>query len=174
MTPITFEDVLGEKEFKRLVYFAYRKLNIKLPNKFVHSFEDLLHEVRVSIFQDMRMRKHALATTTIIVNHTRFVLFGHGVSKKKQLTIEQKIPLDEFVTRDQTDRQRRENRLTLVNQIINTLSPRYREIIRLRMNGRKLHEIGSQFNLSKERVRQIESRAIAQIKEKIREKQDEL
>lgn len=57
-----------------------------------------------------------------------------------------------------------------VRNLLSNLSPRERKIIRLRFgieNGeqKSLSEIGNVFGLSKERVRQLESRALYRLKQ---------
>ena len=63
-----------------------------------------------------------------------------------------------------------------VNLVLNTLEPREKEIIKLRYgigipNPQTLEEVGKQFNLTKERIRQIEAKALNKLRNPARTRQ---
>ncbi|MCL2771515.1 MAG: sigma-70 family RNA polymerase sigma factor, partial [Firmicutes bacterium] len=63
----------------------------------------------------------------------------------------------------------------LLNDAINTLTPREQSVIKLRyglVDGRQrtLEEVGNQFNVTRERIRQIEAKALKKLKQPNRSK----
>ncbi|MBM3846731.1 MAG: RNA polymerase sigma factor RpoD/SigA [Verrucomicrobia bacterium] len=63
----------------------------------------------------------------------------------------------------------------LVNEVLNTLNQRERDILRLRFGltgdeERSLEEIGAQFGLTRERIRQIQERALYKLRLRIEER----
>ena len=69
-----------------------------------------------------------------------------------------------------------ENLLEDVRKMLNQLNPKEKDVLIMRYgldnNGQKktLDEIGSRYNVSRERIRQIETRAIAKLKKMCRNK----
>ena len=60
-----------------------------------------------------------------------------------------------------------------INSVLKSLAPREEEVIRLRFglkDGRchTLEEVGSEFNVTRERIRQIEAKAIRKLRHPIR------
>lgn len=81
----------------------------------------------------------------------------------QEITADTRIEIPDVSVEKQMMRQHVRNLLT-------TLSPKERRIIRLRFgiedgNQKSLSEIGNLFGLSKERVRQLESRALYRLKQ---------
>lgn len=62
--------ILDRPDFNNIVKFALKRFRLKSPL----NIEDLSHEVKVSIFSNMRNREVPLAETTIICYHTRWVV----------------------------------------------------------------------------------------------------
>ena len=57
--------------------------------------------------------------------------------------------------------------VALLREALAELDPRYRDVVESRMNGDGLREIAERLGVSKERVRQIEKRALGQIRERM-------
>ena len=62
-----------------------------------------------------------------------------------------------------------------LNEVLNTLNERERDVLRLRFGlvdgkARTLEEVGSQFNVTRERIRQIEAKALRKLKHPTRSK----
>ena len=62
-----------------------------------------------------------------------------------------------------------------LNEVLNTLNERERDVLRLRFGlvdgkARTLEEVGSQFNVTRERIRQIEAKALRQLRHPSRSK----
>ena len=62
-----------------------------------------------------------------------------------------------------------------LNEVLNTLNERERDVLRLRFGlvdgkARTLEEVGSQFNVTRERIRQIEAKALRKLRNPVRSK----
>lgn len=62
-----------------------------------------------------------------------------------------------------------------LNEVLNTLNERERDVLRLRFGlvdgkARTLEEVGSQFNVTRERIRQIEAKALRKLRHPSRSK----
>ena len=62
-----------------------------------------------------------------------------------------------------------------IDEVLNTLAPRERDVIKLRFgleDGRchTLEEVGLQFNVTRERIRQIEAKALRKLRHPVRSK----
>ena len=73
----------------------------------------------------------------------------------------------EFLVVDDDNNVDRDDELQLVRSLIDELGERERTVLERRMAGEALHIIGHDMALSKERVRQIESLAIRQLRERL-------
>jgi len=54
-----------------------------------------------------------------------------------------------------------------VNQLLSCLTDKERYVLKKRMNGMTCRKIGSEFNISRQRIQQIQTRAIAKLKEQV-------
>ena len=60
-----------------------------------------------------------------------------------------------------------------INQVLSTLSPREEAVLRLRFGledgrSRTLEEVGQRFNVTRERIRQIEAKALRRLRQPVR------
>lgn len=80
--------------------------------------------------------------------------------------------MDFDVTDEDVDVESEANRRQLkclVNSILGELPDRDRDILKRRMNGETLREVGEAWGICRERVRQIEKRAMLKVEERFRE-----
>ena len=165
---MTLNELLEHSDFKNLVGFYVNRKGILFPYFSIDSFEDLVHEVRVSIFSNIRTRLHKLefAHTTLIINHTAWVIMGvapDNANKKQSIKM---VPLTDAV---EWRMLLYENNEYLVDSdvYLSRLSPRFKAILMDGcMSGFTLKEVGKKYGgISKERVRQIREKALEKIRE---------
>ena len=76
--------------------------------------------------------------------------------------------IEDTTTENQLDFLAHEDLNSEIENILTTLTPREERVLRLRFgigesNTHTLEEVGNEFNLTRERIRQIEARAIAKL-----------
>lgn len=144
----------------------------------IHRF-DCSRGIRLStftyLFVAMRVRSEALYTGLIRINwNARFKyreqmlqamnaaheLNPAGPVHADAVRVEDTV-LSAVDTREEWD---------MVAAMINRLPPREQQVLRLRLQGLKLLECGVQMGCSKERVRQIESSAVARLQRQLQNK----
>jgi RNA polymerase sigma factor (sigma-70 family) len=166
---MTLNELLEHSDFRNLVAFYIGRKNIVFPYFSINSFEDLVHEVRVSIFVNIRTRPHKLqlAHTTLIINHTAWVLMSSAPdnrNKKKELKticLNEKVEWSNLLYRDN-------HSLIDSDVYLSKLTPRFRAVLMASCTGGfTLEEIGKQYGggVSQERVRQIRDKALEKIRE---------
>lgn len=140
------EDILNRPDFETLVCFASRGMR--------HCVEDLVHEVRVSIFTNLHYRPIMLSHSTVIVNHTHFVIKESRKPKWYERHRAESRPTEHSYTDrgqevcDARDEWEYLKRCPFVDQ-------KDYETLLKRFEGFTLAELGSRDKISAERVRQI-------------------
>jgi DNA-directed RNA polymerase specialized sigma24 family protein len=154
---MNLNDVLNSPDFEKLVRFA------SCGKKYNLEFNDLVHEVRVSIFNNMHYRPVILSPSTIIVNHTHFVIKESHKQKWYEKHRAESSPTEHsYADRGQEICDARDEwdflkRCPFVDQ------KDYGTLLK-RFEGFTLAELGSRDKISPERVRQICEDRLAKIR----------
>lgn len=151
-------EFLETKDFKRIV--------VKVGNKFFGPLrfdaDDFLHEVRISMFLNLRNKEINACWTTITYNHVRYTALRLLKEKTKKQHIPKKISREFIGNSFQSEVDNRDFMVEALNT--RGLTTREKTMLKLKLEGKTLDEVGLQFSCSKERVRQITNDAITKIK----------
>jgi RNA polymerase sigma-32 factor len=154
---------VGTVAAQKKLFFNLRKMKAKLG---------VYEDGDIPIEQAQKIAKRLSVTTDEVIDMNRRL--SRSDASLNQLVAEdgdlqrQDLLVDESPNQEQRlgDHQDRVLGLKLLNEAMTTLTERERRIIqerRLAENPRTLEEIGAEYGISRERVRQIENRAFAKL-----------
>jgi len=156
----------GTSSRQKMLFFGFKRMRAELASKHPELSEDQLHE-QISNqtganMRDIKMMSSRLGRSDTSLNAT---LKGSETNLQLQDTLAADEPLPDEIVEVHLDSERAERRLF---DAIKTLPPREQRVIRdrkLREDGVTLEALGKKLGVSKERVRQIESRAMQKLKD---------
>lgn len=163
-------EVLESKDFENLVLWAGGKYLKKLRI----TGKELMHEVRISMWINLRDRSLNISYTTLIVKHTLYTVF-RIFKKMKSDGLKNQARLKYISEQNKADRAKiaRSDNLGHLEENANIeslmkagrLDDRLKLIMTRRINGDTLESIAKDLSVSKERIRQLEERAIKKMRE---------
>lgn len=114
---------------------------------------------------DRRNKKHrtvlARGRVSNVRVQARLVSLEAPVSPHSDATVAEVVPLDEAPADEQLGAEQRTRQL---HALVSSLGPEDRAVIRGRLNGKTLEDIGASMGLSRERARQIQKRAVVKMR----------
>ena len=157
----------GTTAAQKTLFFNLRRLRARIADSSTGRLND---EGREKIAQELRVKRHEVESMENRLNASDQSLnatVGESSDDSWQDFLADTRPTPEIVVRERRDV---EVRSQWLNNAIDELSPREQIIIRqrrLREEGATLEELGRELGVSKERVRQLEHRALSKMRDVI-------
>jgi RNA polymerase sigma-32 factor len=157
----------GTTAAQKTLFFNLRRLRARIADSSTGRLND---EGREKIAQELRVKRHEVESMENRLNASDQSLnatVGESFDDSWQDFLADTRPTPEIVVRERRDV---EVRSQWLNKAIDELSPREQIIIRqrrLREEGATLEELGRELGVSKERVRQLEHRALSKMRDVI-------
>lgn len=157
----------GTTAAQKTLFFNLRRLRARIADSSTGRLND---EGREEIAQELRVKRHEVESMENRLNASDQSLnatVGESSEDSWQDFLADTRPTPEIVVRERRDV---EVRSQWLNKAIDELSPREQIIIRqrrLREDGATLEELGRELGVSKERVRQLEHRALGKMRDVI-------
>ena len=157
----------GTTAAQKTLFFNLRRLRARIADSSTGRLND---EGREKIAQELRVKRHEVESMENRLNASDQSLnatAGESSDDSWQDFLADTRPTPEIVVRERRDV---EVRSQWLNKAIDELSPREQIIIRqrrLREEGATLEELGRELGVSKERVRQLEHRALSKMRDVI-------
>jgi RNA polymerase sigma factor (sigma-70 family) len=167
-------------EIKNQIIRANLRLVVSIAKKHARqdNFFDMVSDGNISLMKAvekfdymMGFKFSTYATWAIKKNYSRDYMVQARHADRFRTSLEESLDWTADWRSDGYQQERmQEHRAAQVDQVLDCLNEREREIIKKRFGlnypqGQTLQQVGDDFGISKERIRQIESRALAKLRE---------